>query len=44
MTDATVVFNPFAILGKAGRYMSIDNGPIADKRPRTRIRKTGIAF
>jgi uncharacterized protein YfiM (DUF2279 family) len=44
ITDATVVFNPFAMLGKAGRYMSIDKGPIADKRPRIRIRKNWDCF
>jgi hypothetical protein len=38
ITEATVVFKPFAILGKAGKYISIDNGPIADKRPNMRIK------
>ena len=34
---ATVVCKSAAIEGKPGRYMSIENGPIADKRPRIRI-------
>lgn len=38
ITEATVVFKPFAILGNAGRYISIDKGPIADKSPSIRIK------
>ena len=38
ITFATVVFNPFAISGKAGRYMSIERGPMADNKPKIRIR------
>jgi hypothetical protein len=38
ITEATVVFKPFAILGKAGKYMSIDKGPMADNKPKIRIK------
>ena len=38
ITDATVVFKPFAILGNAGRYISIDNGPIEVSKPKIRIK------
>jgi hypothetical protein len=38
ITLETVVCSPLAILGKAGRYMSIDKGPIAVKRPKIRMR------
>lgn len=44
MTDATVVFNPFAILGNAGKYMSIDKGPMADKSPKIKIKKNWGCF
>ena len=39
ITEDTVVFNPFAILGNAGRYISIDKGPIAARSPKIRMRK-----
>jgi len=38
ITDATVVFKLLAISGKAGRYMSIDKGPIAVRKPSIRMR------
>lgn len=38
MTLATVVFSPDAMAGKAGRYMSIEKGPIAVSKPRIKIR------
>lgn len=44
MTDATVVFNPFAILGNAGKYISIDKGPIADNSPNIKIKKNCGCF
>jgi hypothetical protein len=34
---ATVVFKSAAIEGKPGKYISIENGPIADKRPKITI-------
>ena len=39
ITEETDVFNPFAISGKAGKYISIDNGPIAVKSPNINIRE-----
>jgi hypothetical protein len=38
ITFATVVCKLFAILGNAGRYMSIDNGPIEVSRTKIRIK------
>ena len=38
VTCATVVCNPLAISGNAGRYISIENGPIAERSPRIRMR------
>jgi hypothetical protein len=38
ITDATVVFKLLAMSGKAGKYMSIDNGPIAVRKPNMRMR------
>jgi hypothetical protein len=32
------VFKPFAIVGKAGKYISMDSGPMADIKPNIRIR------
>jgi hypothetical protein len=32
------VFKPFAIVGKAGKYMSMESGPIADINPKIRIK------
>lgn len=32
-----VVFKSLAIAGKPGRYISMDNGPIADSNPRISI-------
>jgi hypothetical protein len=36
-TFETDVFSPLAISGKAGRYMSMENGPIAVSRPSIRM-------
>jgi hypothetical protein len=36
-TSETVLFRFFAMAGKAGRYISIDSGPIAVNRPMIRI-------
>ncbi len=44
ITEATFVFNPFAMLGKAGRYMSIDNGPMAARSPKISMRKNCGCF
>jgi hypothetical protein len=38
VTLATEVFRLLAISGKAGRYMSIESGPIAVRKPRIRMR------
>lgn len=38
ITRATVVFNPVAMAGKAGRYISIEKGPMAVSSPRMRMR------
>ncbi len=38
VTVATEVFNPVAIEGNAGKYISIDKGPIADINPKIKIR------
>jgi hypothetical protein len=38
ITCATVVFRPFAIFGNAGRYISMDKGPMAVSSPSIRIR------
>ena len=38
VTVATVVFNPVAIDGNAGKYISIDKGPIADIKPNINIK------
>jgi hypothetical protein len=38
ITFATVVCKLFAILGKAGKYMSIDKGPIEVSNPKIRIK------
>lgn len=38
-TCATVVFRSLAIAGKPGKYISIENGPIAESIPNTSIRK-----
>jgi len=38
VTCATLVCKPFAISGNAGKYMSMEKGPIAVSRPRMRIR------
>ena len=38
VTVATEVFNPVAIEGNAGKYMSIDKGPMADINPKIKIR------
>jgi hypothetical protein len=38
ITDAMVVFKLLAISGKAGKYMSMDNGPIAVRKPSMRMR------
>ena len=38
-TLATVVCRSFAIAGKPGRYMSMENGPNAVREPNNRIRK-----
>jgi hypothetical protein len=38
ITCATVVCNPFAIAGKAGRYISMEKGPMAESNPRMRMR------
>jgi hypothetical protein len=38
ITDATVVFKLLAISGNAGRYMSMDKGPIAVRKPSMRMR------
>ena len=38
ITLAVVVCKPCAIAGNAGRYMSIENGPIVDSKPRMRMR------
>src|ERR1700689_1532654 len=37
-TCAIVVCRSKAIAGKAGRYMSIEKGPMAESKPRTRIK------
>jgi len=42
ITAATVVFKLLAMSGKAGKYMSMDNGPIAVRRPSMRM--TGNLF
>jgi hypothetical protein len=36
-TMSTETLRSFAIAGKPGRYISMENGPIADKRPRINI-------
>ncbi len=38
-TCATVVLRSLAIAGKPGKYISIENGPIADSIPNTSMRK-----
>ena len=38
-TFGTVLCNAAAIAGNAGRYISIEKGPIAESRPRMRIVK-----
>jgi hypothetical protein len=38
VTRATDVCKLLAISGKAGKYMSIDNGPIAVRKPNIRMR------
>jgi hypothetical protein len=38
-TWATVVLRSLAIAGKPGKYISIENGPIADNIPKTSMRK-----
>jgi hypothetical protein len=38
-TCGTVVFNAAAMAGKAGRYISIEKGPIAESNPNIRIVK-----
>jgi hypothetical protein len=38
ITFETVVFKFLAILGKAGRYISMDNGPIDVSNPKIRIK------
>jgi hypothetical protein len=38
VTVATDVFNPVAIDGNAGKYISIDKGPIADIKPNINIK------
>jgi hypothetical protein len=44
ITEATVVLSPLAMLGKAGRYISIDKGPIAANSPKINIRKNCGCF
>src|ERR1043165_9679591 len=36
---ATVVFRSFAISGNPGRYMSMENGPIAESNPKIKTSK-----
>ena len=38
VTCATVVCRPLAMSGNAGRYISIENGPIAVSKPNMRMR------
>jgi len=38
ITDATVVFKLLAMSGNAGKYISMDKGPIAVRKPRMRMR------
>jgi hypothetical protein len=38
ITCAIVVFNPLAISGKAGKYISMEKGPMAVSMPRMRMR------
>ncbi len=38
VTCATVVCKPFAISGNAGKYISMEKGPIAERKPSMRIR------
>jgi hypothetical protein len=38
VTCATVVCRFFAISGKAGKYISMEKGPMAVSKPRIRIR------
>jgi hypothetical protein len=41
ITLETEVFKFLAMLGKAGKYISIDSGPIAVNSPKIRIKKNG---
>ena len=41
ITLDTEVFKFLAMLGKAGKYISIDNGPIDVSSPNIRIKKNG---
>ena len=38
VTCATVVCNPLAISGNAGKYMSMEKGPMEVSKPSIRIR------
>jgi hypothetical protein len=38
ITCATVVFRPLAMAGNAGKYISIEKGPMAVSRPSMRMR------
>lgn len=38
-TCAIVVSRSLAIAGKPGKYISIENGPMADNMPKTSMRK-----
>jgi hypothetical protein len=38
VTLSIELFNPAAIDGKAGKYMSIDSGPMADINPNIKIK------
>ena len=38
ITEETDVCKPLAIAGNAGKYISIDNGPIAVSNPKISIR------
>ena len=41
ITLATDVFKFLAMLGKAGKYISMDNGPIEVSSPNINIKKNG---
>ncbi len=38
VTVSIDVFKPFAIVGKAGKYISMDSGPMADIKPKISIK------